>query len=77
MVERNRTAQSRGAGDFAQRDALEYWHVQEITPLDSGDPSYEPPSQATEEREMVGGWWILPVLLLSIPAWIGLGALLF
>ncbi len=77
MVERNGTAQRRGAEDFAQRDALEYWYIQEITPLDSGDPSYEPPPGAAEEREMVGGWWILPVLLLAVPAWFALGSLLF
>lgn len=77
MVEWNRTAQSRGAEEFARRDALEYWYVQEITPLDSGDPSHEPPPRASEDREMVPGWWILPVLLMSILAWIGLGTLLF
>lgn len=77
MVERQGAAQSRGAEEFAQSDALEYWYAQEITPLDGGDPGYEPPPQATEDREMVGGWWILPVLLLAIPAWIGLGALFF
>lgn len=77
MVERNRAAQRRGVEEFARRDALEYWYIQEVTPLDSGDPNYEPRPEASEDREMVGGWWILPVLLLSIPAWIGLGALIF
>lgn len=77
MAERNGTARSQGAEGPARQDALEYWYIQEMTPLDGGDPTYQPPNRAAEDRDMVSGWWILPVLLLAIPAWIGLAKMLF
>ncbi|OYX45578.1 MAG: hypothetical protein B7Z02_01065 [Rhodobacterales bacterium 32-67-9] len=77
MVERNGAARSRGAEDFARRDALEYWYSQELSPLDDREPGEEPSPYAAEGREMVSGWWILPVLLLAVPAWIGLISLFF
>ncbi|WP_347313504.1 hypothetical protein [Defluviimonas sp. SAOS-178_SWC] len=77
MAERNGTARSRGAEDPGRQDALEYWYMQEMTPLDGADHTSEPPDRATEDRDMVSGWWILPVLLLAIPAWVGLANMLF
>lgn len=77
MVERNGAARSRGAEEFARRDALEYWYSQELSSLDHADPGQESPLQGAEGRDMVSGWWILPVLLLAVPAWIALISLFF
>ena len=49
------------ADEDPRSDALAYWEYQESLPLaPAGEPAAE---------EMVSGWWILPVLVLSLPAW--------
>ncbi|MGC1427397.1 MAG: hypothetical protein WA822_02320 [Albidovulum sp.] len=69
MVERKAVARARDAEGLGRPDPLDYWYQQEITPFDSGDPSYAPPAPVDDEP-MVSGWWILPVLVLSVPAWV-------
>ncbi len=63
-----------GERDGERPDALAYWYLQESTPLGAADPPAEP---APEDPRMASGWWLLPAVLLSVPAWVALGRLLF
>ncbi|WP_413875494.1 hypothetical protein [Albidovulum sp.] len=81
MVDRSGAARRPGKADHARPDALAYWYLQEITPLDAGDPAGAPPEPAPpepvpEERRMASGWWLLPAALLSVPAWVALARFL-
>lgn len=76
MVDRSGAVRRPGGADRARPDALAYWYLQEITPLDSGDPADAPPEPAPEEPRMASGWWLVPAALLSVPAWVALARLL-
>jgi hypothetical protein len=77
MAEQSGAVRRPGAEASARPDALAYWCLQEFTPLDAGDPSGLPPPAEAEERPMASGWWLLPVLVLAVPAWVGLAILVF
>jgi len=78
MTEKSGAALRVEAEKSARPDALAYWYLQEATPLDAVDaPDAAPDFAATEERRMPAGWWLVPALLLSGPAWYGLFRLLF
>ncbi|GAB4384725.1 hypothetical protein [Albidovulum sp.] len=66
-------ARERQRDTLAGRDALEYWYLQETTPVGT-DALADLPAHAgdNEEAGAISGWWIVPALLLAIPAWIGL-----
>ena len=76
MAHRNERARSEKAEDRAAHDALAYWYTQENAPLDLHDLHFPAPEPDVGDR-MASGWWLLPILLLSVPAWIGLAYLVF
>lgn len=78
MADSSGAVRQQGAEQSARRDALAYWYLQETTPLDPGDASYGP-CESTEsgDERMAAGWWLVPALLLSGPAWYGLYRLVF
>jgi hypothetical protein len=53
-------------------DALRYWYAQETTPLPD-----MPPQGQSDDRTLPGGWWITPVLLASVLAWVMIGWAVF
>lgn len=58
------------AGENAvQSDALEYWLAQErvISRADEWLP--EPERTALPVNDMPGGWWLLPIMIMSVPTW--------
>jgi len=76
MTDRAGAARRRDGGE--RPDALAYWDLQETTPLGAADPPAEPAAEpAANEPRMASGWWLLPAVLLSVPAWVALGRLLF
>lgn len=77
MHETSGAARRQEAAGRARPDALAYWHLQERTPLDGGDPPTVLPEPAGTEWHMVPGWWLVPAILLSIPAWFAILAALF
>lgn len=77
MVEQTGAARRPAAEDSARPDALAYWYLQEITPLDAGDPTYAPLDAAEAGAPMPSGWWLLPAVVLALPAWVALGMVLF
>lgn len=54
-------------------DALQHWLAQEGSPV--RDDLADPPE---DERDgsMAAGWWILPLIALSLPCWVALWLLL-
>ena len=56
----------------ATSEALRYWYAQEAAPL-----PHLPPAADAEDRTLPGGWWITPVLLASVLAWIMIGWAVF
>ena len=53
-------------------DALRHWYAQETAPL----PDMQPAVQA-DDTALPAGWWIAPVLLASVLAWIMIGWAMF
>lgn len=92
MVERSGMARRRPVADGVRADALGHWLEQEATsglvPLPDGiaepaasaaaDPG-RPPGDALKgpAQPLPSGWWILPALALSLPAWALFGWLAF
>ena len=70
MAEHSNAAPDIRAPRALRSDALTYWEYQERAPL--GDPPEERPDDT-----MASGWWILPVLVLSVPAWVALLVMIF
>jgi len=92
MVERSGEARQRPVADDIRTDALGHWLEQEATsglvPLPDGTAG--PPAltaaaaglrpgeaRARPPQRLPPGWWILPVLALSLPAWALIGWLVF
>lgn len=53
--------------------ALDHWLRQEDAPL----PEAEDRQPRREGKAMPSGWWLLPAMLLSVPAWFTLLGWLF
>lgn len=77
MNELSGAARRLDAAERARPDALAYWRLQELTPLDEGDPAFGPPDAADAEPRLTPGWWLVPAVLLSVPAWLAVAAALF
>jgi len=77
MQETSGAARRLDAADRERPDPLAYWHLQEITPLDAADPTYAPPAEADAGSRLASGWWLVPAIVLSVPAWLALAAALF
>lgn len=92
MVERSGMARQRPVVDDLRTDALGHWLEQEatsgLTPLPDGaagpvglaraEPGPAPGDNlARHSQRLPSGWWILPVLALSLPAWALIGWLAF
>lgn len=77
MVEQSDAARRPYAEACTRPDALAYWYLQEITPLDAGDPDNVPSDPADDGPRWASGWWLGPAILLALPAWVALGMALF
>ncbi len=53
-------------------DALRYWYAQETAQLPD-----MPPTEQADYTALPGGWWIAPVLLASVLAWVMIGWVVF
>lgn len=76
MVEKSGAAR-RSAVEHPRPDALAYWYLQESLPLDPDDAAPSAAETPAEEARLPAGWWLVPAVLLSLPAWLVIGAALF
>ena len=79
MAEPNALAHRKGTVDTDRPDALEYWYLQENTPLGDTYPAdiEREATERAEDERMASGWWITPLIALSLPAWITVAILVF
>ena len=77
MVEQSDAARRPDAEARTRPDALAYWYLQEITPLEGCEPPDAPSEPAADGSRWVSGWWLGPAILLALPAWVALGMVLF
>ncbi|SPH18121.1 hypothetical protein DEA8626_01652 [Defluviimonas aquaemixtae] len=78
MLKRKAMANGQRAEEASRPDALEYWYLQENSPLadDQALAAFRE-TETPADRDFVSGWWILPILVVSIPAWFVLLMLIF
>lgn len=67
MVEISNAVRTIPANGELRSEALEHWQSQERAALEG-----VPAEALAGDRDMASGWWILPVLVLSLPAWAAL-----
>jgi hypothetical protein len=73
MAQTNKAEPWADTGNDGRPDPLGYWLMQERAGLEDVPTVME----SEPDRGAVSGWWILPVLLLSLLAWVWIARLVW